>query len=674
MPENTSLSDYQAMKQEIHFHNHRYHVLDAPLISDAEFDQLLLRLRAIEQAHPEWIAPDSPTQRSGAPAAEKFEKVRHPEPILSLANAFSEEDVRAWVERIAKLDGRVRASGFVIEPKIDGLTVVLHYRDGVFIQGATRGDGDTGEVITRNLRTIPAMPLRIPVSGEADIPVPNELIVRAEAFIMLADFEALNRELAEKGEKTYQNPRNTAAGALRQLDPALVSQRPLTILSYAIIGLNSQTTQWESLQYLKLLGFPVSNLARRCANLEEMLARVRELQAKRDQIPFEVDGVVIKLDDLALAEELGSVGKDPRGALALKFPAREVSTRLLDIGVAVGRTGVLTPYAMLEAVEIGGVVVKQATLHNFDYIAEKDIRVGDRVMIKRAGDVIPYVIGPIVEARGGNEPVYQPPLRCPVCGQPVENLAGEVAWYCLNGACPAQVMRNIEHFVSRGAMDIVGLGMRIVEQLVEAGLVNDVADLYNLKKEELLKLVGFAEKKAKNLLEAIEVSKAQPLGRLITALGMHGIGEVAAGDLARNYSDLDALAGASEEELQCMEGFGPNMAEAVTGWFANENNRELLHKLKAAGVWPQGGQVIDSGARSLAGLKIVVTGSLEEFTREGIKEYISVRGGKVSDSVSSQTDYLVAGENAGSKLEKARTLGIKVISEGELKTLAETGQ
>jgi DNA ligase (NAD+) len=670
MDDNFTLSDYEQLKKDIHYHNYRYHVLDDPLVSDYEFDQLLLKLRAMETVHPDWITADSPTQRSGAPPAERFEKVRHPAPILSLANAFSEDDIRAWYERIAKIDERVRQSSFVLEPKIDGLTVVLHYHNGIFVQGATRGDGEVGEDITANLRTVKAIPLKIPVeSGAAEIP--DVLVVRAEAFIMLKDFERLNQELAEKGEKVYQNPRNTAAGSLRQLDPALVAQRPLTILSYAIVTENPKDSQWETLQYLKKLGFPVSDYSQRCESLEEMLTCTGGWLKKRDQIPFDIDGVVIKLDDLRLADELGFVGKDPRGAIALKFPAQEVTTKLNDIGVNVGRTGVLTPYAMLEPVEIGGVTVKQATLHNFDYIAEKDIRVGDRVLVKRAGDVIPYIIGPITDTRMGNEKPYEIPQECPVCHQPVERIEGEVAWYCINSSCPAQIIRNIEHYVSRGAMDIVGLGIKIVEQLVEAGLVHDVADLYTLKHDALLALEGFKDKKADNLLEAIAASKGQSLGRLITALGIHGIGEVAAEDLARRFDDLDALAGAGKENLEAIEGFGPNMAEAVVDWFGNEKNRETINKLKSAGVWPERSEVRQGAPQTLAGLKFVVTGTLVDFTREGIKEYISQHGGKVSDSVSKQTDYLVVGENAGSKLDKARELGVSILTESDLKELAE---
>jgi DNA ligase (NAD+) len=584
------------------------------------------------------------------------------------------EDVRAWYERVRRLDERVAGASFVVEPKVDGLTVVLHYRDGYFVQGATRGDGVIGEDITTNLRTIRALPLRIPVSPDGPEP-PALLVVRGEVFIPLREFEALNRRLQEAGGRTYLNPRNTAAGALRQLDPGLTASRPLTLLTYAIVqarGAKRPGTHYETLAYLRALGFPVV-AGVHCTSIEAAIDAGEALGQKRDQLSFEADGAVIKIDDMALVEDLGVVGKDPRGALAYKFPAREVTTKLVDIGVNVGRTGVLTPYAILEPVNIGGVIVKQATLHNFDYIAEKDIRLGDRVAVKRAGDVIPYVIGPVVAARNGEERTYTPPQVCPTCGQAVEHFPGEVAWYCVNIACPAQLIRNLEHFVWRGAMDIVGLGIRIVEQLVAAGYVRDVADLYSLKKEDLLSLDGFAEKKADNILQSVEVSKSRPLARVINALGIRGVGEVMAADLAQVFPDLDALSRASLEELKSIEGVGPNIAQAIVDWFARPTNRQVLDKLRAAGVCPQ--EVADfsgGGApQNLRGMTFVVTGTLPELSREGAKEFIQSHGGKVVDSVSKKTSYLVLGENPGSKLEKARSLGVLVIDEAGLRRLAE---
>jgi DNA ligase (NAD+) len=688
-------SRYEELKEKIHFHNHRYHVLDAPIISDAEFDKLLNELKRIEAEHPDWITPDSPTRRAGAKPADRFDKVRHPAPILSLANAFGADDARAWLERITRLDDRVEKAKFVVEPKIDGLSVVLHYRDGVFVQGATRGDGEVGEDITQNLRTIRSIPLKIPVqtadrrpqtaSSSAVHRPPSYLVIRGEAYIPAKEFEELNRKLQEAGERTYQTPRNTAAGSLRQLDPEQTASRPLTILLYQIIhseGGKVPNSQWEILEYLKALGFPVTDVAKRFDNFEKAIAYTESWEKKRDNLPYETDGMVIKVDDLTLAAELGFVGKDPRGAIAFKFPAREVTTKLLDIRVSVGRTGVLIPNAVLEAVEIGGVIVERATLHNFDYIAEKDIRIGDRVLVKRAGEVIPYVIGPVADARTGKEKKYKPITTCPSCGQPVEHIEGEVAWYCVNAACPAQLVRNVEHFVSRGAMDINGLGSKIVEKLIETGKVKDVADIYTLKRADILDAVTKKDRKtekeppgkiAENLLTAIEASRSQPLSRLITALGIHGVGEVMAGDLAATFPDLDALSKAKADDLLQIEGVGPNTAEGIVDWFSRPFNQKVLKKLKSVEMWPRGGKSKVESRKSDAfeGLTFVVTGTLPTFSRDDAKAFIESHGGKVTDSVSKKTSYLVLGETPGSKFDKAKSLGVKIIGEEELKKLAK---
>ena len=660
--------ELQQIKKDIHFHNYRYHVLDDPIISDYEYDQLMKRLQSIEKDHPEWVTNDSPSRRAGAKPLEKFVKIKHPASILSLANAFNGDDLQAWYDRILALDPRVKDSGFVVEPKIDGLTVVLHYLNGQFIKGATRGDGEVGEDITENLRTVKAIPLVIPL-GEEKIHVPERFVVRGEVFIFSKDFEVLNKKLEESGQKTYLNPRNTAAGSLRQLDPSLTAERPLTILNYAIVDSSEETpsTQWETLVYLKKLGFPVSNLCDRINTIGDVIQRIPQWNEERDQIPFEVDGVVIKLNDLRVARDLGFVGKDPRGAIALKYPAREVTTKLNDIGVNIGRTGVLTPYAILEPVEVGGVIVKQATLHNFDFINEKDIRINDRVLIKRAGDVIPYVIGPIKDIRTGEEKVFVIPDRCPVCGQKTEQFEGEVAWYCVNSGCPAQLVRNVEHFVSRGAMEITGLGIKIVEQIVAEGLVKDVADLYSLKKVDLLRLEGFGDKKADNLLEAIQASKTQPLGRLINALGIHGVGEVMAADLTKHFSNLEDLSKATPLELLGIDGVGPNIAEAIVDWFKQPGNRSLLEKLKKVEVWPNVEINLNmSSPRKFDNLIFVITGTLPTLSRDTAKALIESNGGKVTDSVSKNTNYLLVGENAGSKLDKAISLGIQQLSENDL--------
>ena len=696
---------YEELKSQINYHNHRYHVLDDPVISDLEYDRLLTELRQIEADHPDWVTPDSPTQRAGAVLSEKFEKVRHPHPILSLANAFGAQDARAWYERVRKIDDRVEKAQFVVEPKIDGLSVVLHYRAGVFVQGATRGDGEIGEDITANLRTVKAIPLKIPLTSYpspagtsarqgrwAGVRVPDYLVVRGEIFIPVKEFDKLNRKLEEAGEKTYLNPRNTAAGSLRQLDPSITATRPLTLLVYQIVAWeNSPQTpqapqepysQWELLEYLGSLGFPVTDVARRFDTIEEAISYTETWDKRRDELSYEADGMVIKIDDLHLAAELGFVGKDPRGAIAFKFPAREITTQLLGIEVEVGRTGVLTPKAFLDPVKINGVWVKNATLHNFDYVAEKDIRVGDRVLVKRAGEVIPYIIGPVVDLRTGAEKPYLPPDACPACGSAVEHLEGEVAWYCVNAACPAQLVRNVEHFVSRGAMDITGLGIKIVEKLIEAGLVNDVADIYTLRRADILAAVTKKDRKtekeppgkiADNLLAAIQVSRQQPLSRLLTALGVHGVGEVSAADLSRAFPSLDLLALANQDQLQQVEGVGPNIAEAIVDWFGRERNQKVLEKLKTAGVWPVNQPSQNNTSRSaglLSGMTFVVTGTLPTFSREGVKEFIESHGGKLTDSVSKNTSYLVLGEAPGSKYQKAQALGVKVIEEEELKKIS----
>ncbi len=673
----TEKTRLEQLRNKIHFHNYRYHVMDSPLISDFEFDQLMIELRRIEDRHPEWITQDSPTQRSGAAPSEKFTKVRHPAPVLSLANAFSSQDVRQWYERISKLDERVQKTSFIVEPKIDGLSVVLHYRNGIFIEGATRGDGDVGEVITSNLRTIRSLPLHLPLEETGPQP-PEYLVVRGEVFITTDDFERLNDRLVAAGEKAYLNPRNTAAGSLRQLDSSLTASRPLNLLVYQILDISGDMpkTQYELLGFLRALGFPVARHAALQPDIESAIRECESWETRRKNLAFETDGMVIKINDLDLVSDLGYVGKDPRGAIAFKFPAQEVTTRLLDIGINVGRTGVLTPYAVLEPVEIGGVIVKQATLHNFDFIQGKDIRIGDRVLIKRAGEVIPYVIGPLIEARGGEVSVFHPPTSCPACGEPVENISGEVAWYCVNSACPAQLIRNVEHFVSRGAMDIVGLGIKIVEQLIEAGVVHDVADIFLLKREPLLQLEGFGEKKADNLLSAIDASKSQTLTRLINGLGIRGVGESMASELSKYYQDLDELSRSTFAELQTIEGIGPNIAQAIVDWFQRPANRSLIEKLKSAGVWPtvsrKAGATIE-----LVPFKdtvFVVTGTLATLSREDVKGYIEYRGGKVSDSVSKNTTYLVCGESPGSKLNKAKELGIPILDEAGLRKLAgETG-
>jgi DNA ligase (NAD+) len=667
----------ERLRREINEHNYRYHVLASPTISDSEFDSLLRELLALEAEHPELVSPDSPTQRVGGAPAERFVRVAHPQPILSLANAFSSEDVRAWYDRILRLDARVRDTSFVIEPKLDGLTVVLHYERGVFTLGATRGDGEQGEDITANLRTVRKLPLRIPAVPGGKPAAPDRLVVRGEALMFLQDFEALNRRLESAGEKAYVNPRNTASGALRQLDPSLTAARPISLLVYAIVETSGKPieTQWESLAILRALGFPVAEGISLATGIDQAIEQAQAWESRRNALPYEADGVVIKLNDLGLARSLGVVGKDPRGALALKFPAQVVTTALLDIGTNVGRTGVITPYAVLEPVEVGGVTVSQATLHNFDFISDKDIRLGDRVLVKRAGEVIPYVVGPVLEARNGRERRYVPPNRCPTCGQPLEKADEEVAVYCVNAACPAQLVRHIEHFAGRGAMDIEGLGIKVAEVLVEENLVRDIGDLYALTRDQLLELEGFAEKRADNLLAAIAATRSRSLAVVLTSLGIPGVGEAVSADLARHFGSMDELLRAGEDDLQRVAGIGPNTAVTIADWFRRKSNQRVLDKLRKAGIWPdESSAKRPSAPQSLAGRTFVITGTLASLTRDEAKDLIESHGGKVTGSVSRKTDYLVVGEDPGSKLQQARALGVAEVDEDGLRRLLEGGR
>ena len=661
--------NYESLKREINYHNYLYHVNDSPIISDSEFDYLLVQLREMENVHPEWIAPDSPTMRAGAASSDKFNKVPHPAPVLSLANAFNKDDVRAWFDRQVKTDNRISNASFILEPKIDGLTVVLRYEKGLLVQGVTRGDGIVGEDVTANVRTIKTIPLFIPVK-DTEIKIPDVMVVRGEVFMFNSDFQKLNAELSAKGEKTWLNPRNTAAGSLRQQNSDITAKRPLSIYTYQILyyeGGSVPETQWERLNYLRELGFPVSDQCRYYDDFESMLNGLDRWSEIRETIDFDIDGVVIKINELPMAEALGFVGKDPRGQIALKFPAREVTTILQNIGINVGRTGVLTPYAIFEPVVCGGVTVSKATLHNFDFIQERDVRIGDRVLIKRAGDVIPYVIGPVINARTGDEKEFHIPETCPVCGHKTERLDGEVAVYCVNASCPAQLIRNIEHFASREAMNINGLGIKVVEQIVNAGFVHDVSDLYILSRESLLSLEGFAEKKADNLLEAIAESKQQPLNRLINALGIRGVGEVMAETLANEFGSIDGIIAADKTMFEAIEGIGPNIAQAITDWFDEESNKKIVERLILYGLDPKvETHINDKENLPLAGLNIVVTGTLQNFSRDEIKDFIKKNGGKSSDSVSQKTDYVVVGEKPGSKADKAAKLGITILTEDQL--------
>jgi DNA ligase (NAD+) len=656
--------------------NYRYYVLDAPTLSDAEYDALVRELQGLEAAHPELLTPDSPTQRVSGQAAGQFSKVRHPLPMLSLGNAMDEDELRKWhADRIIKLLGPATPLAFTVEPKIDGLAIALTYRDGAFAVGATRGDGEVGEDVTANLRTVGGIPLRLRDPAATGLPLARSIEVRGEVYMRSADFERLNERLAAAGEKTFANARNSAAGSLRQKDPALTASRPLRFFAYGVGPFEGVelTGQWQLLQYLRAVGFPVNADARRFEQFEQVVAYCREWMARRDQLPYEADGIVIKVDSFALQRELGVVQRDPRWAIAFKFPARESVTRLTGININVGRTGVLTPGAELEPVVIGGVTVRNASLHNADYIAERDIRVGDYVTVKRAGDVIPYVVGPVLALRPeGTQPWIFPPT-CPACGTPLERVEGEAAWRCPNfGICPAQLVRRVEHFVSRGAMDIVGIGERQAEQFVSAGWIKDLADIYALTATQFDGVEGYGQKRVANLLQAIEESKARPLERVIVGLGIRFVGSVAAADLARHFGSLDAIMAASEAELVGVDGIGPVVAASVVQFFRRDENRQVVEKLRAAGLTLSGGAPRARASDGLAGKTFVLTGTLPSLTREQAGELIAAHGGKVSESVSKKTSYVVAGASAGSKLAKAEQLGVAVLDEaGLLALLAE---
>jgi DNA ligase (NAD+) len=666
----------EELRRLIRHHQYLYYVLDAPEISDAEFDAWVQALQRLEREHPELRSADSPTVRVGGFIADRFEKVRHPAPMLSLANAFGPEELRAWRDRIRRLlPATLHAElGYAVEPKFDGLTVVLHYEQGRFILGATRGDGEFGENITTNLRTVHSVPLVIPADARSQLAPPSRLVVRGEAYVDKADFERFNQQQVDAGERSYANPRNFAAGSLRQLDSGITATRPLKLWVYQALvveGAPPLTSQSQGLDYLRALGFPVSP-ARRFTDdeFDELVAAVARFGAERLDLPYETDGIVVKVDSLALQELLGFTGKDPRWAVAYKYAGEEAVTTLLDIVVNVGRTGAVTPNAVLEPVQVSGVTVKSATLHNEDYILDLDIRIGDRVVIKRAGEVIPKVLRVLPELRTGAEQSWQMPAQCPVCGAPLVRPPGEAATYCVNNACPAQLVRAVEYFVGRGAMDIAGFGIRQAELFVERGYIHDLADIYRLPWDEILQLEGYGEKRVENLRAAVEASTERPVQRLLTALGIRFVGSVVAEILTARYPNLLALMAASQDELSAIDGIGPKIAGSVHDYFAVEANRRLLHEFAAAGVRVADERApVAARALPLAGLTFVVTGTLPGMSRDEAHEFIKAHGGKVAGSVSGKTSYLVAGEAAGSKLAKAQELGIPVIAEEDLRRL-----
>lgn len=656
------------LRQQLHDHNYRYYVLDDPEISDTDYDHLMRRLQELETGFPDLITPDSPTQRVGATPLDEFGTVLHAVPMLSLDNAFSPAEIRAFDERVTRQLGLTTAIDYVAEPKIDGLAIELVYEEGRFVQGSTRGDGVRGENVTQNLRTIKAIPLRL--LAKTTLAIPPRLEVRGEVYMTKRDFQRLNARREEEGEPTFANPRNAAAGSLRQLDPRITASRPLSIFCYGVGRVEGVAfrTQWDMLQSLSAWGFKVNPHSQVCPGIEAALAYYERLREERDDLPYEIDGVVIKVNACELQEALGTRSRSPRWAIAYKFEPKQAVTQVRDITVQVGRTGALTPVAILEPVQVAGVEVSRASLHNPDEVARKDVRVGDWVVVQRAGDVIPEIVEVLKERRSGHEAPFQMPTRCPVCGSAVVRLDDEVVTRCVDLACPAKLKESIAHFASKAAMDIDGLGDKTVDQMVERGLLKDVGDLYYLTKDDLLKLERMAEKSASNLLHAIERSKHTTLPRFLYALGIRHVGEHVAQVLARHYPRWQDLQHGSYDALQAIHEIGPRIAQSIVAFFSEPGNQVVLEKLERAGV-EVAGSAVSAPDQPWRGKTVVFTGGLESYTREEAKRLVEARGGRVASSVSRNTTYVIAGEEAGSKLDRARALGVTVLSEDEFRAL-----
>jgi len=648
----------EELREDLRRHERLYHVDNKPEITDAEFDRRMRELQELEAVHPELRSADSPTRRVGGEPAEGFETVVHAQPMLSLENAYSWEEAEAWLARNARMLGE-EPRGFVAELKIDGLSISLRYEGGALVRGATRGDGQRGEDVTGNVRTIRTVPLRIAET--------SPLEVRGEVYYSKAAFAKVNADREAEDEPLFANPRNAAAGTMRLLDSRVTARRRLDAWLYSVVeAAPAPASQSEALARLASLGFPVNPHRRRCETFAEVREFVEEWKDKRHELGFETDGVVIKVDDRATQQELGATAKSPRWALAYKFPAEEATTVVREIGMNVGRTGTLTPVAYFDPVLLAGTTVKRATLHNYEDLARKDVRVGDTVVVEKGGDVIPKVVRVVLEKRPPDAPPYVMPSRCPVCGDPVVREPGEVALRCVNPACPAVVREAIRHFCGRRAMNIEGLGEKLVDQLVTAGLLSDVASIYDLKAEDLVELERWGEKSAANLLAEIEKSKTNELDRLLFALGIRHVGEKAATILAGHFGSLDALMAASEEELVGAEEVGPNTAAAVRAYFSHPKHGELVERLRAHGVRLEGPRRRRAADGPLAGTTVVITGTLSGISREDAAAILEAAGAKVSGSVSKKTSYVVVGESAGSKLDKARSLGVRAVSWEEM--------
>lgn len=666
-PIQQEMQQLEALRGQLRYHNHRYYVLDDPQIPDAEYDRLFRELQELEAAHPEWVTVDSPTQRVGAAPLDEFGEVKHAIPMLSLGNVFSDGELLAFDKRIHDRLKSVGVIDYVAEPKLDGLAISLLYENGLYVRAATRGDGETGEDVTENVRTIKSVPLRLLGEGW-----PARLEVRGEIYMPKAGFEAFNAKMRAVGEKTFVNPRNAAAGSLRQLDPRLTAQRPLDIFCYAIglvEGGAMPDTHFAILQQLKGWGFRVCMEIEQVQGVEGCLGYFQHIGAKRSRLPYDIDGVVYKVNDLAMQQELGFISRAPRWAVAHKFPAQEEMTELEGVDFQVGRTGALTPVARLKPVFVGGVTVSNATLHNMDEIERKDVRIGDFVIVRRAGDVIPEVARVILERRPPDAQAIAMPVHCPVCGSEVQRPAGEAVARCTGGLyCPAQVKEAIKHFASRKAMNIDGLGDKMVEQLFDAGLIRHVDDLYSLDVDAVAALERMGKKSAENLLAALENSKATTLERFIYALGIRNAGEGTAKGLARHFGSLEAIQAANEETLKLVPDIGVIVAANVAQFFAEAHNRDTIQHLRELGVHWSNYQAKPAEALPLAGKTYVITGTLSR-SRDDIKADLEALGAKVSGSVSKKTTALIAGENAGSKLEKAESLGVPVLDEAGLGAL-----
>lgn len=651
------------LKKALNHHNYRYYVLDSPEISDYEYDMMMRELENLEQENPELVTSDSPTQRVGGEPLKEFKKVVHTVPLQSLQDVFSFEELKNYDVRVRNMLGR--QPEYIVELKIDGLSVALLYENGKLTRGATRGDGNVGEDVTLNLKTVKSIPLSIDDN--------NLLEVRGEVYLPKKGFIELNEKREELGESLFANPRNAAAGSLRQLDPKITASRSLDIFVFNVQRYEGKpfVTHLESLEYLKKLGFKVSPERVLCKNIDEVWKAIKVLGEKRGELAFGIDGIVIKVNSLREREILGTTAKTPRWSIAYKFPAERKKTRLKDIIVNVGRTGVLTPMAMLEPVRIAGSTVSKTTLHNEDYIKAKDIRIGDNVIIQKAGDVIPEVVQPVVEDRTGDEKIFKMPGVCPECGAPVERPEGEAAARCTNVACPAQQRRAIQHFVSRDAMDIDGLGPQIISQLLDKGLIHDSADLYYLNYDNLIGLERMGDKSVKNLLDAIERTKSNDLDRLINALGIRYTGQKAAKKLSKHFGSMERLAHASKDELMAVDDIGLKMADTIYDFFRNEANLEFIKRLESAGVNMLSKESDLTKPQIFKDLTFVLTGTLSGYTREEAGDMIESLGGRVSGSVSKKTSYVLAGEEAGSKLKKAEQLGIKIIDEDEFNKMIQ---